>query len=150
MILSKPLAPKQVAYRGRKTGNRLALLALLILLTGCGWRLLPRTDYTIPGGNVDRGRQAMTEYGCIACHTIPGVTRANATVGPPLTAWADRSAIAGQFPNTPEYLIQWLQDPQAMIPGSIMPDVGVPEVVARDMSAYLYTLERNALGLPWW
>jgi cytochrome c2 len=97
--------------------------------------------YEIPDGDADRGRLAMREYGCSACHTIPGVTRADATVGPPLTGWAERAAIAGQFPNTPEYLIAWLQDPQRMAPGSIMPDVGVPEATARDMSAYLYTLQ---------
>jgi cytochrome c2 len=100
----------------------------------------PRTKYDIPGGDAERGRQAMAEYGCPACHTIPGVTRADATVGPPLTGWAERGSIAGEFPNTPDYLLTWLQDPQLMIPGSIMPDVGVPEPVARDMSAYLYTL----------
>jgi cytochrome c len=91
----------------------------------------------------------MTEYGCIACHTIPGVTRADATVGPPLTGWAKRASIAGEFPNTPENLIAWIQDPQAMNPGSIMPDVGVPDAVARDMSAYLYTLKWNPAEPPW-
>lgn len=126
-------------------------LLTLILLTGCGAHVNDgRPTYKIPGGDADRGRQAMTEYGCIACHTIPGVTRADATVGPPLTGWSQRAVIAGEFPNTPEYLIKWIVDPQVMIPGSVMPDVGVPEVVARDMSAYLYTLRQPPAGLPWW
>jgi hypothetical protein len=34
-------------------------------------------------------------------------------------------------------LIAWIMHPQSMDPGNGMPDVGVPEVVARDMSAYL-------------
>lgn len=127
------------------------LFLLILLFTGCGARVNDaRPSYEIPGGDADRGRQAMTEYGCVACHTIPGVTRANATVGPPLTGWRARAVIAGEFPNTPAYLIKWIVDPQVMIPGSIMPDVGVPEVVARDMSAYLYTLHRNPVVLPWW
>jgi cytochrome c2 len=128
----------------------LLLLAYLMLITSCGPRISPRAAYDIPGGDADRGRQEMAEYGCAACHTIPGVTRADATVGPPLTGWVERAAIAGRFPNTPEYLLKWLQDPQQMIPGSIMPDMGVPEPVARDMSAYLYTLHQNPAGLPWW
>jgi cytochrome c2 len=119
------------------------------ILMGCMAQAEPPTSYAVPGGNPDLGRQAMVEYGCPACHTIPGVTRADATVGPPLTGWAERAAIAGQFPNQPEYLMRWIQDPQQMIPGSIMPDVGVPEVVARDMSAYLYTLESKPSGWPW-
>lgn len=120
-----------------------------LLLAGCLARAEPQTTYEIPGGNPDLGRQAMTEYGCNACHTIPGVTRADATVGPPLTGWAERASIAGRFPNSPENLIAWIQDPQQMLPGSIMPDVGVPDVVARDMAAYLYTLQRKPSGWPW-
>jgi cytochrome c len=117
------------------------LLFILMLTGGCGVPLNLQAAYDIPGADPDRGRQAMAEYGCIACHTIPGVTRADATVGPPLTGWAQRVTIAGAFPNQPEHLIAWLQDPQQMMPGSVMPDVGVPEAVARDMSAYLYTLQ---------
>lgn len=127
----------------RRPGRRLWLLVLASLfLAACMARVQSEPVYEIPGGNAGRGRQAMTEYGCIACHTIPGVTGADATVGPPLAGWAQRVSIAGEFPNTPDYLIAWLQDPQAMVPGSIMPDTGVPEVVARDMSAYLYSLDR--------
>jgi hypothetical protein len=51
-------------------------------------------------------------------------------------------AIAGRFPNTPENLIAWIMHPQALDPGNIMPDMGVPEAVARDMAAYLFGLER--------
>jgi cytochrome c len=128
----------------------LLLMACLALATSCSVLAEPQPVYDIPGGDADRGRQSMTEYGCIACHTIPGVTRADATVGPPLTGWAKRASIAGEFPNTPENLIAWIQDPQTMRSGSIMPDVGVPEEVARDMSAYLYTLQKNSADLPWW
>lgn len=117
------------------------LLTAFSLFSGCVPSASARPPYEIPGSDAARGRQAMTEYGCAACHTIPGVTRADATVGPPLTEWSTRTVIAGEFPNTPEYLVKWIADPQQLIPGSIMPDVGVPEVVARDMSAYLYTLQ---------
>jgi cytochrome c2 len=33
--------------------------------------------------------------------------------------------------------------PQEMEPGTAMPDVGVTEADARDMAAYLYTLQRD-------
>lgn len=126
------------------------LAGCLLLIGGCTNSVKPRAAFDIPGGNAERGRQALTEYGCNSCHTIPGVTRADATVGPPLIDWADRGSIAGLYPNTPENLLGWIENPQGMAPGSIMPNMGVPEPIARDMSAYLYTLRRNPLRAPWW
>jgi cytochrome c2 len=114
-----------------------------LLMGGCRALEEPIARHEVPGGDAERGRRAFVEYGCNACHTIPGVTGADAQVGPPLTNWAGRGYIAGLFPNTPEYLIRWIQNPQEMIPGSAMPDMGVPETAARDMSAYLYTLTPN-------
>jgi cytochrome c1 len=121
----------------------------MLLLAACGAQAEPPRDYEVPGGDADRGRQALVEYGCVACHTVPGVTRADATVGPPLTAWARRSSIAGQFPNRPEYLVAWIHNPQAMKPGSIMPNTGITEQAARDVGAYLYTLEANTARWGW-
>jgi cytochrome c len=82
----------------------------------------------------------MRDYGCRSCHTIPGVGGFQATVGPPLAGWADRRYVAGRLPNTPASLERWITDPQGVVPGNAMPDVGVPDAIARDMGAYLYTL----------
>lgn len=97
----------------------------------------------MPGGDPQRGWQALQDYGCYACHTIPGVPRANTTIGPPLNDWADRHDIAGRLPDTPENLILFVQSPQTVSPGIAMPDMGVTEQDARDMGAYLYTLRRG-------
>lgn len=112
-------------------------------LTACGWWQEPEPAITVAGGNVEQGREALTRYGCIACHTIPGagIGGAQANVGPPLTDWAEREYIAGSLTNTPENLIRWIQNPQAIEPGTVMPTLGVSEADARDMAAYLYTLE---------
>jgi cytochrome c1 len=83
----------------------------------------------------------MQEYGCDACHQIPGVPGATGYVGPPLVAWAERHYIAGKLPNKPVYLVEWLRFPQSIEPGTAMPDMGVTEQAARDMGAYLYTLQ---------
>ncbi len=61
-------------------------------------------------------------------------------VGPPLDDWSERRFIAGSFPNEPEMLVQWIRFPQAIEPGNAMPNMGVTEQDARDISAYLYTL----------
>lgn len=97
----------------------------------------------VAGGDPKRGQQAVRAYGCHSCHTIPGIPGANSLVGPPLTAWAERHYISGKLPNTPDNLIQWIQFPQAIEPGTAMPNMGVTEQDARDISAFLYTLQGN-------
>jgi cytochrome c len=94
----------------------------------------------IAGGDPDRGKLAITTFGCGSCHDIPGVRGAVGTVGPPLTNWANRRVIAGQVPNTPEYLLRWIVTPQQIEPGTDMPNMGVSDGQARDIAAYLYTL----------
>lgn len=61
-------------------------------------------------------------------------------VGPPLTAWSQRAFIAGEVPNSPEFLMRWIEVPQAIEPGTDMPNLGVTHGEARDIAAYLYTL----------
>lgn len=113
-------------------------LALLLTLGACLGQ--PEASSIVPGGDVERGRLLMREYGCHTCHLIPGVPGADSLVGPPLTAWAERQYIAGALPNRPNELIAWLENPQAIEPGTAMPNLGATEQAARDMSAYLYTL----------
>lgn len=96
--------------------------------------------YVVANGSADRGKAAIQQYGCGSCHTIPGVSGANGTVGPPLNFWSRRTYIAGEVPNTPDFLVRWIEVPQAIEPGVAMPNLGVPEGPARDMAAYLYTL----------
>ena len=95
------------------------------------------TDHTADAG---RGLQALYQYACSACHTIPGVTGSSPNVGPPLKGLASRSLIAGRLANTPDNLVQWLRYPKAVKPLTAMPDLGVTEADARDMAAYLATL----------
>lgn len=96
--------------------------------------------WTVPGGDADRGRQRLTQYGCAACHTIPGIGNANGNVGPPLTRIGDRTYIAGVLNNTPANMVRWIRSPQGVVPGNAMPNMGVSEADARDIAAYLYTL----------
>ena len=93
------------------------------------------------GGDPDRGKSAVQKYGCGACHTIPGIPGAYATVGPPLTQMGSRNYIAGVMKNTPENLIQWIQNPPAVDPKTAMPHLGISESDARDVAAFIYTLK---------
>lgn len=94
----------------------------------------------VAGGRAQRGPRLMAQYQCGSCHAIPAVAEARGGTGPPLDGFGRRSFIAGQVPNLPPQLVRWLQEPQALVPGTAMPDLGVNEADARDMAAYLLTL----------
>ena len=115
------------------------LVALLISLSSCN-QSLERTAAAMTGGNPGRGKALLRQYGCGACHTIPGVRGANALVGPSLEQIASRMYIAVGLPNTPENMLRWLQNPPAVDPLTAMPNMGVTEADARDIAGYLYTL----------
>ena len=96
----------------------------------------------VPGGDPQRGAVSIEQLGCGACHVIPGISRADGTVGPPLTDFSHRGYIAGELPNNGPNLIRWIMDPKAVEPGTAMPDLGIGEAEARDIAAYLFTLGR--------
>lgn len=95
----------------------------------------------IAGASIERGREAILRHGCIACHAIPGVPGPQSDVGPPLEDMARRVYIAGVVPNLPSEMIRWLVDPPQVDPLTAMPAMGVSDAEARDMAAYLYTLD---------
>ncbi|MDQ3570610.1 MAG: c-type cytochrome [Actinomycetota bacterium] len=92
-------------------------------------------------GNAELGKEAIQKYGCGSCHTIPGVKEADGLVGPPLTHFAERSFIAGQLANTEENLARWIRDPQAVEPGTAMPNLHVSDTDAQNIAAYITTIE---------
>ena len=92
-------------------------------------------------GDPQAGRHAIEQYLCVTCHQIPDVAGANGRVGPPLRGIATRKYIAGVLPNTPENMMRWLRNPQAVDPRSAMPDLRIREKDIRDIAAYLYTLK---------
>jgi mono/diheme cytochrome c family protein len=91
-------------------------------------------------GNPVRGRLALQQHACTACHHIPGVVGSLSHVGPPLDGVAARKYLAGRLPNSPENMVRWIRDPRSVSPQTLMPDLGVDEQAARDMAAYLFLL----------
>jgi cytochrome c oxidase subunit II len=87
-----------------------------------------------------RGKQVFLESGCVACHTIAGVSPG--IIGPNLTHFGSRGTIAGAlYINTPENLGRWIENPPARKPGSIMPKLGLaPDQIAA-LVAYLTSLK---------
>lgn len=117
-----------------------AVFAAAIAVAGCRQDPAPRP----PGASVGdptAGALAIDAYGCGACHSIPGIEDADSFVGPPLHNWSERSFIAGTLPNDLPNLVAWIQDPDGVEPDTAMPDLGVSEADARDIAAYLLTLD---------
>ena len=77
-------------------------------------------------------------YGCIGCHTIPGVPGADGKVAARLEGLRSRVYIAGTLNNTGDALVAWIVAPQRFRPNTAMPVTGITEPEARHLAAYLY------------
>jgi cytochrome c oxidase assembly factor CtaG/cytochrome c2 len=135
------LKQSEVRVLTRENVARAAMLILVIALHGCSGPGEARAASLMVGGDADRGAEAIRKYGCVTCHTIPGIREAHARVGPPLGGIAGRSYIGGVISNSPDHMIQWIENPQAIDNKTAMPNLGVTERDARDIATYLYTLK---------
>ena len=115
------------------SARRVAISLALVLLAGCQGKAPP----TGVMGDPARGRVALAQHACRACHIIPGVTGPEVYVGRPLTDLADSRFIAGTLPNNQANLVRWIRDPKSIDPHTAMPTLGVSERDALDMSAWL-------------
>jgi len=92
-------------------------------------------------GNPTRGKALIRQYGCVSCHTIPGVRGAQSVVGPPLAGFAKRTYVAGVLVNQPANLVRFIRNPPGVDTLTAMPNLGVTERHARDIASFLYTLK---------
>jgi cytochrome c oxidase subunit II len=86
------------------------------------------------------GKAAFFAQTCVNCHRIRG-TSAAGTFGPDLTHLMSRQTLAsGIIPNDPENLRRWVDDPQKIKPGCLMPSFGLSEQDRAGIVQYLRTL----------
>ncbi|MBV8920151.1 c-type cytochrome [Bradyrhizobium sp.] len=128
---------------GRAFGSTVAEAVLVVLLaaalSGCGQgKAAGPANFN---GDPKRGADLVRSYGCGGCHDIPGIANADGNVGPPLHRIGARTYIAGFLQNSPDNMAFWIQDPQKVLPGNAMPQMGIPPDQARDIAAFLYTLK---------
>jgi cytochrome c oxidase subunit 2 len=92
------------------------------------------------GGATSEGQHIFETTACINCHAVAG-TAANGRFGPDLTHLMSRDTIAaGAAPNTRENLRLWIQNPDAIKPGSLMPAMQLNEHDLDALTSYLETL----------
>jgi cytochrome c oxidase subunit 2 len=86
------------------------------------------------------GRRIFETTACINCHAING-TAAKGSFGPDLTHLMSRVTIAsGAAENTKENLRLWIQNPDAIKPGSLMPAMKVSDEDLDALVRYMETL----------
>jgi len=87
------------------------------------------------------GRNLFLQNACANCHTIRG-TSAQGKFAPDLTHLMSRKTIAsGILPNTRDYLLQWVRNPQTLKVGCHMPDMKLTQREVEKIVDYLVTLQ---------
>jgi len=86
------------------------------------------------------GKRIFETTSCINCHAVSG-TAANGRFGPDLAHLMSRTTIAsGAAENTHANLRLWIQNPDAIKPGSLMPAMKLNDADLDGVVAYLETL----------
>src|SRR5216683_1947168 len=90
--------------------------------------------------NEAAGRHVFETTACLNCHAVAG-TNGTGRFGPDLTHLMSRRTIAsGAAENTPENLRLWIENPDAIKPGSLMPGMKLSDADLDALVRYLETL----------
>ncbi|WP_420238112.1 cytochrome c oxidase subunit II [Telmatobacter bradus] len=86
------------------------------------------------------GKEVFLHTACVNCHTVSG-TLAKGRFGPDLTHLASRDTLgSGVVMNTPENLRKWIDDPDSIKPGSLMPRMHLSSHDLDLVTAYMASL----------
>ena len=87
------------------------------------------------------GRRVFERTACLNCHAING-TKGTGRFGPDLTHLMSRRTIAsGAAENNPQNLRLWIQNPDSIKPGSLMPAMKLSDTELDALVRYLETLQ---------
>lgn len=101
----------------------------------------PDRTPTLADADAANGLRLVTEKGCVACHIFPDVPWPRGGLGTSLHGFARQGLIAGRLPNQPGVLMQFVRNAPGLVPGSAMPAITMSDQEARDVTAYLLTLQ---------
>src|SRR5437588_6316461 len=150
---------RQVDYEGKVATPWEHTAEVVNLHVAQGLATLPKQPevtalpfYQALGPQEQQGVQVILQRGCGSCHTIPNIPGASGTIGPNLGPHDDvpplsqRPMIAtypnGTVPNASvEDLAKWIQNPQALKPGTAMPTLGLSADEAAAAAAYLWSIQ---------
>lgn len=105
---------------------------------------------SLPGAaNIARGKRLVAERGCLGCHKYRG---RGGSLGPDITHIGDKTVHDYDFHNIPAgtqrsvegWMFAHFKSPQAVIPNSLMPELGLSDEQAGDLTAYMISLKRKS------
>ncbi len=99
--------------------------------------------------NIARGKRLVVERGCLGCHKYRG---RGGSLGPDITFVGAKTVHNLDFhhipPGTPRTVEGWMfahfKNPQAVIPQTLMPELGLSDQQAHDLTAYMISLKRKS------
>jgi len=101
----------------------------------------------MPGADsIGRGKQLLVDSGCLGCHVYRS---RGGTLGPDITYAGDKNKHGYDFKHihgehtVENWLFQHFKNPAAVSPGSLMPDMGLSDDQARDLTQYMLSLRRK-------
>lgn len=121
-----------------KIGAAVSAVGLLGLAACADKAEAPRA---LAGADPAEGLRLIRSQGCGACHDIPGVAWPEGRTGGALAGVGARPMIAGRLPNQPAIMAAFVRDAPSLLPDTGMPPMPLSEAEARDIAAYLYTLD---------
>ncbi|HEX4695420.1 cytochrome c oxidase subunit II [Sphingomonas sp.] len=105
------------------------------------WRMAQLQTAPPPATDAARRGQAFVQYRCAMCHAVRG-TLAASHYGPDLTHLMSRRLIAaGMLLNNRGNRAGWIEAPQTVKPGALMPNQKLTGQQLNDLDAYLETLK---------
>src|SRR5260370_27215635 len=88
----------------------------------------------------EAGRHVFETTACLNCHAVGG-TNGTGRFGPDLTHLMSRHTLAsGAAENTPENLRLWIENPDAIKPGSLIPAMQLNDVDLQALATFLEPL----------
>ena len=98
-------------------------------------------ETSIPDEKESAGKHVFESTSCVNCHAVGG-TNGTGRFGPDLTHLMSRKTIAaGAARNTHENLRLWIENPDAIKPGSLMPAMKLSDADLDALVRYLETLQ---------
>jgi cytochrome c oxidase subunit 2 len=95
----------------------------------------------IADARIEAGRTQFLSLSCVNCHAVSG-TAAVGTFGPDLSHLMSRDTLAsGVIPNGMDNLRAWIKEPDAIKPGSLMPNMQLTPRQLDEVVTYLSSLK---------
>lgn len=104
---------------------------------------LPHAD------NIARGKELMIGHGCLGCHKYRG---RGGSLGPDITHVGEMTVHDLDFHHLPagyqrtveDWMLAHFKSPAAVVPNTLMPELDLSDLEARDLTAYMISLKRKS------